>query len=679
MRSRAKGLEDRMGSQGFFSGRRVARLWQWVIWLSVLSVIAFLPDALNRWVFPKELVLAAACVLACLLSSRSRMPRWLWWSVGTGVLLLTISALLGDSPIVQLLGRWPRYEGLLTLSGYVAAVWLGARTLGGNSAQSRSGTFRHAIAVASLTLAGVSVTETFGIHLIPSNVHRPGALLGNATEQGIVGVMFFAILTVSQLRTWLAHREFNATPAKLRRTRGGPPLDVSWLELAGALGALGTVVVSASRAALAGLAVAVIAMVALEVIRSSRARRSEEDRYRRPIFGALSIAVGSTALLASAMAFFFPAIVNRTLGLEPLTTSTITDRFAIYETTLRLASDHLAFGVGPNGFIDAVPPYFSRSWYRAVGPGATLDSPHNWVLQALSAGGLPLALLAIGLAVTTGIVGFTRWQSSISFTKSDLGEVHFAGSGIALLAYGIALLTHFTSPGTTLLASFLLGSLLAIERPTSAQTDVVWLLTQFGRVLRVGLISVWAIVLALIVIGDVALAAGVRSGSTGDLAAAKESFSTAQALRPWDADGVSIAAQVMAHAADQRQPGAAELAVLYGERALALTPGSLPLLKAVAVGQQFTGDLPGALRSMSRAAELAPYDGEVAFRLGTVHMLSGEYELAEGELLRATELDPKDPAPWQTLAYLYEQAGRTQAADSANNRAAELSLAPRAP
>lgn len=665
-----------MDSQGLFSGRRAARIWRWVIWLAVLATIALLPGALNRWVFPKELVLAAAAVLASLVPTRSRMPRWLWLVIGAGALVLALAALQGESPLVQLLGRWPRYEGFLTLSSYLAAAWIGARALGGSNARSRSSTFRQAIAVASLALAGVSVSEGFGLHLISSNVERPGALLGNATEQGIVGVMFFAILGASQLRSWLALRELNTMPAKLRRVRGGPTPSVSWLELGGAVGAVASIVVSASRAALVGLAVAVAALVALELIRSRLARRSEGDRYRRPVLGPLAVAAGLPAAVTAVLMLLFPTIIGRSLGLEPLSASTITDRFAIYGTTLRLASDHLGLGVGPNGFMDVVPRYFSRSWYVAVDPGTTLDSPHNWVLQALTAGGLPLALLAIGLASAAGIIGFARWRSAISFSRSDSGETHLAGSGIALLAYGVALMTHFTSPGTTLLASFLLGSLLAVERTASTRRDASALLGQFGRALRTAAISVWAVFLAVTVAGEVALGAGVRSVEDGDLVAAQASFSTAQALRPWDADGVSIATQVMAQAADRRQPGAAELAVQYGERAIALTPDSLPLLKALAVGQQFTGDLRGVTGTMTRAAELAPFDGEVLLRLGTAHLLLNQLDLAETELLRAADLDPRNPAPWQTLAYLYHQTGDTAAEESAATRAVKLSTAP---
>src|SRR5690606_21216650 len=129
----------------------------------------------------------------------------------------------------------------------------------------------------------------------------------------------------------------------------------------------------------------------------------------------------------------------------------------------------------------------------SVDPGTTLDSPHNWVLQALSAGGLPLALLAVGLAVAAAIVGFSRWRSAVAFAKPDAREVHLAGSGVALLALGVALLTHFTSPGTTLLAAVLLGSLLAVDR--SPARDGTSMALQLGRVVRVLLAGAWVIFL----------------------------------------------------------------------------------------------------------------------------------------------------------------------------------------
>jgi uncharacterized membrane protein len=86
------------------------------IWLSVLASLFFLPGGLNRWVFPKEAALLAAGVVASRLVPVGRMPRWLLITMTGGAVILAVAALQSDAASMQFLGRWPRYEGAITLT-----------------------------------------------------------------------------------------------------------------------------------------------------------------------------------------------------------------------------------------------------------------------------------------------------------------------------------------------------------------------------------------------------------------------------------------------------------------------------------------------------------------------------------------------------------------------------------
>lgn len=636
-----------MADAPVISAQLRASLARWAVWLAVFSTIVLLPGALNRWVSPKEAVLGAACVLASLLVASGRLPRWMWIIVGLGGVILLAGALGSTAPIAQLFGRFPRYEGLVTLPVYVGALWLGARLFG--PASTAIASFRAAVALASIALGTVSIAEALGFSPLGSPTGgRAGALLGNATDQGVVAVMFFAVLVVAVIRSWV-------NPPPVAPKKKGKRVDEParpWLAAVGVVAAVATVIVSASRAALIALVIVLVGLAILELLRGGRSRRVP--------WGFIGASIGTVAVLA----LVFPLAARRVLGLTPLASATIDDRVLIYQGALDVAKDHLALGVGPSGFVDAVPAVLADSWYASVGEDTTLDSPHNWMLQALVAGGIPLLVAALTLAALVAVVGFNRWRSAAA---DQPRRDHLAGAGLAVLGFGVALMTHFTSPGTTILAALLIGSLVAV--PPTPRLDVA---AGFARLGRTGVLALWAIVLVVTALSELPLQTGAQQLAAGNVTGAKSSFDTALALRPWDADASSIAAQLMAQAADTGSPEAAPFGVDYAERALALTPDSIQAQKALAVGQQYSQDLAGARQTLARLAERVPLDAGVQLRLGIVLAQLELFDEAEAPLLRATQLSPDDPDAWQALAYVYERLGEPEKAQSAAQMQASL-------
>ena len=71
-----------------------------------------------------------------------------------------------------------------------------------------------------------------------------------------------------------------------------------------------------------------------------------------------------------------------------------------------------------------------------------------------------------------------------------------------------------------------------------------------------------------------------------------------------------------------------------------------------------TGDLPGALAELTRAAYLDPYASGVHTQLARVHRARGDRELALNEL-RMALWSREDPALRAELAAVLKEAGRT--------------------
>jgi hypothetical protein len=461
--------------------------------------------------------------------------------------------------------------------------------------------------------------------------------------------MFFAILAVPAVRAW-------AGPGVVQQGKGRKVSNAAvpaapWLAGAGAVAALVTVVVSASRAAALALAVVLVMLAVLEAVRFARLRRVEQQVAFPPKRTMITF-YGVAASVAIICVLAFPLLAWRVLGLTPLAAETVNDRGLMFRAAVDVGLQHPVLGVGPGGFVDSVPTSLGADWYSTVGPDVVLTSPHNWVLQAVVAGGFLLGAVAVAFALGSFIVGLRRWHVASASGGRQLPDL-LAGAGLALLGYGVALLTHFTSPGTTVFAALLLGVVLALPARPAGRSVALEAL-RWGRTVAFGTMAVYVAALSF---SEVSLAEGVSAAAAGNVSAAQASFTSGIAVRPWDADASGIAAQSFAQAAEAQIPGAAELAVQWATSALSATPTAISAAKALAVGQQYSGDLNAAESTLAALAARVPFDSAVALRHGAVLVLMEDFAQAEKELLRAAGLSPLDPSPWQALEYLYSVTG----------------------
>lgn len=602
------------------------------LWVAGLASVVFLPDALNRWVLPKDLALAVACLFAALAPRSGRLPRWLLVIAAIGAVVMVFAAAGGAAPLAQLMGRWPRYEGAITLSAYFAAAWLGARLLGGGTAPDRRSAFIRAISVAAIAVGLLSIFEAVGLRPIPSDLERPGSLLGNATNQGIAGLMFAALLFLPMVRSLRSRTGYDG-----------------WLFGVGFALAVATTVLSASRAAIAASFVVLLVFGVGWILTRPRA-----SRWRAAAL--VAAAAGGFVILA----LIVPFTRDRVLGTSPFAVSSVLDRFAIWNESLAVLASHPLLGVGPSGFLDAVALRQNVDGASTLAADARIDSPHNLLLQAATAGGIPLLVCAVALFVGLVFVG-VRALRSRGLAPEHQDEL--VGAGLALLGFSLALLTHFTAPATTLLAAVLLGTIVAVPAGRE-RIPVIWT--------RTAVVAAWVAILAVTTTAEVTLRSAVDSMSAGRYSVADEQFSLAQAARPWDADIPLIAAQEFAAASVAGQADAPPYAVRWGTASRLALPQSLSAGEALAIGQQYSGDLSGAAGTLEQLRARAPGNAQILHRLGGVRFLLGDTPKAIELLVAAAALDPNNVEIWKTLEYVYRQSGDVADADGTLQQIAKL-------
>jgi len=581
------------------------------VWLFVLASIVLLPDAFVRWFLPKDALAAIAITLSSVAASRGRLPVWFVVGSSCAAALALASVLMSAAPGPQLWGRWPRYEGLVTLPVYFGSLWAGARLLGPASPAGTIKSLVRAVAISAIALGAVSVLEATGARPIASDLARPGSLTGNATDQGILGALLLALLALPALRSWGKN-----DPAKVSASA----LDRGLLT-AGALFAALSVILSASRAGLLAGAVVLTVLTALEIVRVGR-----QGRVRL-------LAVGGGALLVLlGGALAVPLTRDRLVGASPLSTRSIEGRFDFWRESRGLLADH-PLGVGSSGFLNAAAPSSTA--------GSTLDSPHSWVFQVALAGGLPLLVLVLALVLAVAAIGIRRWRSATAVQPGRADTL--AGAIAGLAGYGLALLTHFTAPSTSILAALLVGILVSAAPPSGLR----WRLPEGARRtlmsrMRTAALVIWAGWLVTIMSADVSLGAAVSAAANGDLDRARTQFESAQRLRPWDADLASIAAQSFAAAADGGLPEAAGDAIAWAERSRATLPNTVATERALATGQMAAGDTRGAERTLAALSALAPLNAVVASQHALSLCAIGDIPQCTSEVDRAFSLDPDD-------------------------------------
>lgn len=564
------------------------------IWLMCLSVLAYVPGGFVRFTFPKLMFVALAILFAFLAPRVGRLPRPIWLIVASGGLVMVIAAFASNAASAALYGRWPRYEGVPVLLIYLGAAAAGARLFGPSERRSRLRDLHLASACVSVVIFLLSALESLGLPLVGrSDAERAGSVLGNATDQGLVAMMFSALLLIPAVR------------------------DRSIVMVAGFVAALSTVVLSGSRSAMLATGLALILQAV--IVRGVVLR-----------VAATSLGLGTVATLA------IPDVRDRLLQ-----SHTVTGRRLLWEETSALAKDHPWFGVGPSHFVDSISRYQNAEWVRSVGVENPPDSPHSWPLQALSAGGPLLCLAALILAGAVILYG-----SRVVASEADRISLGLLG---ATVGYGTGLLVNFTTPGPTCVGAFLVGALVARD---AAQEKLV-----VARAMLVIAAAIAAMAAASASLAEVQLQHGLVSASEGDLESADRSFQRAATWRPLDPDIAMIAASAFAARANLGQPTAGALTLRWSGKSLKRTPDSYDSGLARAVGLISEGRLPEANRQLNRLIEAAPVRPGAYVQRGITRFGLRDVVGARSDLHRAQRLNPDDPTATAVLAEIDSRLG----------------------
>jgi len=323
---------------------------------------------------------AAALVLAFFrLDSLSSLPgtkrgRWFLIAAGASILISIASAPLAAHPALAWNGsNWRRYGSLTECATIVAAVLIGAYAAG-NMDRLRS--LQRAICAAGLLTSLYGMAQYFGWDpLLPHSgyeagegvfrIVRPPSTLGHAD--------YFAAFLL-----WPVFMGLSAV--RQEPGRGG-----KLLAAASSATGMAAILLSGTRGALLALMLGLCIFAAL----------------LRPNLRAIAAGAG-IAGVALALFYISPAGERLRARVHWIGEDrTGGARLLLWRDSLRMAGTHPLTGFGPDNFVAEFPRFESVDLAQTY-PDFFQESPHNMLLDALTAEGLPglLALLAAIAAAT---------------------------------------------------------------------------------------------------------------------------------------------------------------------------------------------------------------------------------------------------------------------------------------
>ena len=554
-----------------------------------------------------------------------------------GLAILVLSALVSAAPWVAVVGRAPRFEGLPMIGLYAGSAWAGARLLGSRPTAELTRVVVLMLAITAFAVALVAIVQVSGVQVLATDVFRPGSLLGNADDEGALGVLAFGVCGWSAVRS--------LAPAAV----------------IGLVSACVVIALSASRAALVGLVVTALILFF-------------NSPKRRVVLVAGGVVVVVVLMLA------VPSSFARVTGSSPYAGVTATGRVLLWQESADLIGHHPVFGVGPDNFINGITVEHDARWQSEIGPANPPDSPQDALLQAGADGGLPLVMVALFLVALVTRAGWRALRPG-----SPRAGTLAVGLFAAVAGYGVTLLFGLTTPGTTPLAAFCAGGVLALPCASATPSvggsyDRLWPVSPeaFLRWSMVVACSVAAVAALLAAVAEIPLERGLVAVSHGDISAAQGDFHDAQALRPWDVSVAQTAGHAFAAEGSGLAAGSpAAVAVAHAgqpwlaQAATHLRDDEEERVDEATIDELLGRDAPAA-SLLRQALAVDPDNPAILLRLGVVEGESDQLSLAQSALLRTTRIDPNSIAAWNDLAIVYGLEHNSRAQARAEGRAKQL-------
>lgn len=544
--------------------------------LAMTNLIGAWPLTHDSHVLPKAVaawVLAAVALLAFgLYLRRAGTVRLSWWLLAPGVLAVWtgIATAASTAPVVSLVGRAGRFDGLLTTLTYVAFGFVSFQLC---KRASDLTSLARAIAGTGLLVSAFGVVQTLGLDPVfypavdADYLQRAWSTLGGPTFLGgylvlVIPVAFFAALA-ERSRVW----------------RG-----VAWA----AVGLSGlTVVGTGTRGAWAAVAAQTLVAAVIATRKGARPPRAGLVLVAAGLGLALILAAFGAAGIGPMGRTF-----SRAMSLLSGEDGSANARVVIAETAVRATAAHPVLGYGPDRFKIAFQQQLAAEHAQLFARG-TVDNAHSVPLHLASTVGIVAALAWAAACLGALVVA----APAVVARDAGVGRLLVAGMWVAVLGFTFYSTFGIAMPGADVTAWVLLGALAgtrtAAERPVAPSASI-------------SLVAAAAtLVLASAVLGGSMLVANhsflrarmqVRGDAPGD---AEESVRQAIARYPLEIEYLRLLPEVSENATSEER-------IAQLERVLAIEPEDLEALRLLRQLAQVTENAALERRALREIARLAP-------------------------------------------------------------------------
>lgn len=495
----------------------------WPMYLAMALVVAA-PLIFSRWTFDqfdiaKLLVvrlLTLAMLVAWLLSpqgARLRLRRGPMDALLLGFLgAVVVSSVLSVSFTTALIGKYKRYEGLLTFFNYALLYFLAAQVF--RSPKNVSWLSKAMVGTAYL-VAAYGLLQFLGLDPInwgeklPFEARKAFSTFGNPDL--LAG--YLVLVTPMALAEFVAAAEINVKVVRF----------VGFLAIAGAL------VLTFTRGAWIGAFVGLVLLLVL-------ARRSlAASRVGLGALAAVSVAALGAIVMLGGRAGAGLDLWERVRSMTQITEGSAGSRLEIWKSGLAMIKDRPLFGFGPDTFRLMSERYETLAYVKMTGGTTVADNAHNYVIQIGAGAGL------MALALLTAFLVYWLARSlpaavDVS-TNRDAGyRLARAGLYAGALAYMVHLLFGISVIGSSAPFWLLLGAMMGTSSAAVGMTPAPGAKTANLRVILAVALMIPTLFIAvygvLNIVGDHYLTVSIDEFRAGDFRGSLATLDTAAALYP---------------------------------------------------------------------------------------------------------------------------------------------------
>ncbi|HET6351078.1 MAG TPA: O-antigen ligase family protein [Coriobacteriia bacterium] len=560
-----------------------------------------------------------------------RTTPTLWAAFAALVLTVTSSLLAGDVS-AAVLGRDPRYMGLITLADFIVVFVLATQAL-----RTRGDKRQVALATgASATLiAAYAMLQHFGVDPVRWGDMGFAATRASGTFGNPIPLGMFLVGSLSLMAALALSEDDSRLCA------------AEWASLVLQAAAL---VATFTRGAWLG-AVASLAVLAFAVVRQKITVRRIDWLGMAAAAGVVVVLVGLS--LGASAETNAAARVSETVNLEAGSTG---ERVIVMKTALAAIAERPLQGWGPEGFRWAYGRLRPAEAVRLNGPLALADDAHDYPLQLAVTLGVPAAL------VTLGTLLLVLWLSTplVFRRRAEQALPIQAGYMAAVGGMLVCLVTGLSSSVSVVLLWLFAGALV----PTAPASDERPML--LGR--AAALLAAFASIIALVFVAGFirADALFLRGRTTADLQERIRLYDAASAAAP--------AADVYAEALGNAYALAARQSIDQARQMESSGQDATALV-------QIAGDyIAKGVAAFTRATAATPLEAQNYADLARLQLLAGTnvdpaaLDAASSASAAAVERSPRAPYALSTQAQVLQAQNRVSEALSVAEKAAGLYL-----